>query len=820
MKHPLFLSLLLGAFLLTGCGQPSTDIQQADAESAFSGNRESTYIYTREMKKPALSEMTNREAISSGFQEERASEYTLTPENVETFTNYCLSQTSSEDYTPTPTLYTNGGSKELTRQELVAGTKIPLTGLRSAENVLNITDMQTQQIADRGRTIVDVSTLKYGWNFDYSREDSSNPSNREERVNLTKQIGGALEENERYPSNTLLITNDLLLHVYHKLFDNGLKYYEEQIARPTLATLSEKLYKQYLNLSKQEKNPELKTYYDFLTAYWAVPQIFLPSEQTIRELLSTNEWGYSENTDITDEQITTLIQQRTQTIAKTLAPAYQTLIPQIIEEILKADNFKAIDTFLASLGSEATTPDDITLYQDYTQFKPRAHYTDSSLLKTYFTAMKWLMREKFYFDDPTLTKVAMIMVATIDPADLNALNQLSEQIKNLIGADDDLTLNEMSQFLTKNTLTTADNILNVQPALIEELKKIHPQKIQSTTYTTAEVQETTEEVAKATTDGFVFFGEKFTLDSYLFDLTTAGSAELESTYKPSIQTALIVPDILENSSLANQLVKLRLGEKAESESIIEQPSEGFTQLSSYDTVKAEAQEKLAKLSNGTKDWKNREVATNVYHKRLSFLGTLLKAPLENAPYFRFDPVYQLKNLVTYLGSYTELKHDTLLYVKQAYSEMGGGGDDVCSIFVESPALPVPKGYVESEPEFLDQLIALNTETTPYFDGQYEQEKFVEFGKILEKLKTISIQQMHNETISDEDFEWIRTLYGSFESIVLPTKTIGEPTLKEMRGGLIADIFTSEGGNPLYEAIGHPALMLLMVKDVNGARVVI
>jgi hypothetical protein len=80
--------------------------------------------------------------------------------------------------------------------------------------------------------------------------------------------------------------------------------------------------------------------------------------------------------------------------------------------------------------------------------------------------------------------------------------------------------------------------------------------------------------------------------------------------------------------------------------------------------------------------------------------------------------------------------------------------------------------------------------------------------------------MHNETISDTDFEWLRTLYGTLETIVLPTKTLGESTLKEMRGALIADIFTSEGGNPLYEAIGHPALMVLMVNDVNGARVVI
>jgi hypothetical protein len=55
----------------------------------------------------------------------------------------------------------------------------------------------------------------------------------------------------------------------------------------------------------------------------------------------------------------------------------------------------------------------------------------------------------------------------------------------------------------------------------------------------------------------------------------------------------------------------------------------------------------------------------VYHKWIDMLGYLINEVEENAPYFKLDPVYRLKNL----GSYTELKHDTLLYVKQAYAEM-------------------------------------------------------------------------------------------------------------------------------------------------------
>ena len=204
------------------------------------------------------------------------------------------------------------------------------------------------------------------------------------------------------------------------------------------------------------------------------------------------------------------------------------------------------------------------------------------------------------------------------------------------------------------------------------------------------------------------------------------------------------------------------------------------------------------------------------------LGLLLQAPLENAPYRYFDPLYQLKSLLTYMGSYTELKHDTLLYVKQAYAEMGGGGGDgSCTIYVQTPELPVPRGYVEAQPDFLDALIALNAETIPYFTGTYGQANFVEFGKVLERFKDMSIKQMHNETISDEDFERLRIVSDqTLRQIVIPMKTIGSVSQKEMRGALIADIFTSEGGNPLYEAIGRPALMLLMVNDVNGARVVV
>jgi hypothetical protein len=44
---------------------------------------------------------------------------------------------------------------------------------------------------------------------------------------------------------------------------------------------------------------------------------------------------------------------------------------------------------------------------------------------------------------------------------------------------------------------------------------------------------------------------------------TAGNAEKEFLKKPNIQTALLVPDVIENYAPANQLVQLWLKEKSE-----------------------------------------------------------------------------------------------------------------------------------------------------------------------------------------------------------------------------------------------------------------
>ena len=88
------------------------------------------------------------------------------------------------------------------------------------------------------------------------------------------------------------------------------------------------------------------------------------------------------------------------------------------------------------------------------------------------------------------------------------------------------------------------------------------------------------------------------------------------------------------------------------------------------------------------------------------------------------------------------------------------------------------------------------------------------------MKKIAIAQTQNQKISDEDFDTLRLSENTLTDITTPTKLFGQPLQKEKRWSIIADIFTSGKYGPLYEAVGRPYMLAIMINDVNGARIVL
>ena len=130
----------------------------------------------------------------------------------------------------------------------------------------------------------------------------------------------------------------------------------------------------------------------------------------------------------------------------------------------------------------------------------------------------------------------------------------------------------------------------------------------SVSYHTPEEQVLSEQQAKDITAGFIFFGEKFTIDSWFFDQFTAGSAEKESTYKPRVQSALMVADNLFNTSITQRFAKLRLEKNATEFEITP------AQIAGYNTIKGEVAKNTILT---TFNW-----GTTIYHRRLGMLTSL------------------------------------------------------------------------------------------------------------------------------------------------------------------------------------------------------
>ena len=209
---------------------------------------------------------------------------------------------------------------------------------------------------------------------------------------------------------------------------------------------------------------------------------------------------------------------------------------------------------------------------------------------------------------------------------------------------------------------------------------------------------------------------------------------------------------------------------------------------------------------------------NIYWSWLYTIRSLFTESIDKTGYpgFMKNDSWGKKDLQSALGSWTELKHDTLLYAKQSYSEMGsGGGEDE-----EIP--PVPKGYVEPNISFLDRLIALvqmsnnGLASRDLLDSVF-QGRNEELLESLRFFRTIAVKEIQNEIISDDDFERLRLEAGRLDYILSPLPD-EEQIENNSRSALIVDVHTDvSSGQIMYEATGIPNYIYVAVKDINGVR---
>lgn len=563
-------------------------------------------------------------------------------------------------------------------------------------------------------------------------------------------------ELNRYDGIPNLITTDAMLHNYHLFFDYLLKNAEANQLRVELQRLNQGMLESSKNQLEALKNSPWENAARRNLAFFAVGSRLLDPTVKIPQ----------EVKDVVETELQ-LIQSQSQT---------------------------AISPLMA-MGS---TPDELeSLKEDYTQYIPRGHYTRSENLKAYFQNMMWYGRMTFRLKSDDETRSAVLMTLAVkDSSNFESWEKIYQTTKFFVGESDDLGLMAYSRLLEEvygshSSLNTLINDNDKWQHFLSKAKELQGPKINSIPIFDANIQPDREQEVK----GFRFMGQRYTVDADIFQ-------------------RLIYREVGENPQGERRLLPKGLDIPAamgseEAYRILEE--EGQTQYLNYPQNMSRLRQYISGLDATV--WHN-----NLYWSWMKTLKPLTEPKTKGYPSFMLGKAWIRKELNTYLGSWTELKHDTILYAKQVYAEMGGGGDDAID----------DRGYVEPNPHCYANLASLAAMTREGLEARgLIAEQDAQSLQLMEtlalNLKTISEKELQNQALSDEEYELIRSFGGQLEHFWLET-------LRGQEGGrsmlltnnpvmLVADVATAPPNAVLEEGNGYVHSIFAVVPVDGKLRVV-
>ncbi|MHA2232718.1 MAG: DUF3160 domain-containing protein [Candidatus Hodarchaeales archaeon] len=435
--------------------------------------------------------------------------------------------------------------------------------------------------------------------------------------------------------------------------------------------------------------------------------------------------------------------------------------------------------------------------EDYTQYTVRGHYEGYSKLEQYFLAMKWLGRRIFRFwdeHDPLSAKLELrqAVLFSLQLQDNQTLLGSWRKIYNvtsyLANTADSLTPPIILQAIAKCLGTQASALTFEDDANIALLQD----ELRNDIYPNSQIIPVPTAFPGQLPSKYIqFMGERFLPDSAVFQNITFPHTP------PRCPSALEIATTVLGSKKAETLLINETGQVPQLANILQNARTYFD-------------------SRSSPYWNQ-----SMYNGWLRTLRTLTayetRSRSTSYPWFlQIEPWLALR-LNSMLASWTQLRHDVILYGKQTA--------------VPASAGLVHPGYVEPVSAFWDSLqelvLTLNQTCNPYFpppnegdsswiSNLYDKqiEKFVDlcsnFGNFARKLE-------NGKTLSDRD-QYIIHGFGmnllSFFSIHTEDKS----------PALIADVLTEPNlGVILHEATGHFNPVLIAYKHgkdyVAGAGLV-
>lgn len=566
----------------------------------------------------------------------------------------------------------------------------------------------------------------------------------------------AMYEENRYSYLANLVTVDSMLHTYHLYFNYLLKTVEEEELAEELFDMSEELIDiSWLQLKKLKGTS------------W---------EDAARRNLAYFTVGAC----LLDDYV----------------EVYPEVYDEVVEELENIKDASAVNSYSPVMNIGVDIIDTDGALEDYTQYKPRGHYTKSRELENYFKAMMFYGRQTFRFNHEDEVRSAILMsYALMDSDVLDKWANIYETTAFFAGVSDDV-----SPF---DTMGIVYEIYGANPdykalpkdkkkfkEAIDEMKKVEKAQINSMLVFDKHIHPD----RKAVTAGFRLFGQRYTLDADIFQhLMYRDVGPNSNGEKRMLPKALDVPAAMGSD---------------EALAILE--NEGDFRYKDYESNMKGLRKKISEIKEDT--WQS-----NLYWGWLYNLKPLTEKTPDGYPEFMKNKLWSRKNLNTFIGSWTELKHDTVLYSKQAMAEMGGGSE---------PEKIDDRGYVEPQPEVYARLAALTAMTRTGLEErgllpESAEDSLKQLEKISLKLKEISEKELAGKELSNKEYKFIKTIGGELEHLWIETLEDDEdeyPNTYDHPCMLVADVATGDGA-VLHEGTGCVFRLIAIVPVAGKLQIV-
>jgi len=576
----------------------------------------------------------------------------------------------------------------------------------------------------------------------------------------------------------IFVTTDLAAHANHLVFDKLLQYCEEEYFFPQLVTVID----EYIKTIEEKREQIPGSVYDTSILYF----------QTAQALLALAPKRVEKDEDRYHK---TFVYKKVN--AAQVLGNYPEQVGKEIEQMNKA----------VGIAQSAVFPE---MKEDYSQYKVRGHYTKNGVLGAYFRALMWFGRINFNLGGESasakaaaksLAPVALFITdITENFQEIKKLWQsLFDPITELIGISDDISFYELAPLWKKikgsgfagwyNDSAKLENFVS------KEYKELRTPAISG--YALFKENEGIADVGKKgellPPVGWRLFGQRYTLDSEIHNLVSS-----PRLYGREMVSGLDIMKVF-GSKTADQLLRVN----------------DYPKLSGLEKTLNSLQQSAAKIKD---DYWFSTYYTNILHQIKT------QVVFENGAgfYFTEKPGWNLKAMNSAHGTWAELRHDTILYVKQNYAEMAGGRFD--PTFRTKP-LPKPVHYIEPNVPFWNtsaigiQKLYRILEKYDFLDGR-SAGILTRMHDIFVKAAGISEQEAFDREVSAADLEWIRSVPRQLSGLVIAlaggSGWADDPD--QLRMALVADVFTNaEIGVVLEVAVGIPYRLYIPLNDKQGGK---